>query len=71
MTANNDRRHRVQLHSVSAVEHAINDSVFGEDNREIMRDLFLRNLTYDATASRANISVRGLQKRVKTQFNAF
>ena len=64
MTATNDRRHRIQRYTVPQVSAAIDDAVFGEDNRVIMRDLFLGNLTYEQTADKAHLSLRGLYKRV-------
>lgn len=66
MTAFNDRRHRIQSHPVPAVINAIENTVYGKDNKQIMYDLFIDNYTYEATAYRNNLSVRGLYKRVGT-----
>ena len=66
MTSINDRRHKIQRYYTQAVEDAITSTVFGEDNRRIMRSLFLDNATYEATAIDAHLSLRGLHKRVRT-----
>lgn len=66
----NDRRHQLQRHNVQEVTDAIRTEVFGDQNRRIMADLFLHNMTYQATAERHNLSVRGLYNRVDSIYPA-
>lgn len=59
-----DRRGRMHQHSVPEVMVAIDTTVFGEDDRRIMYDLFVDCKTYEQTAGEEHISLRGLYKRV-------
>lgn len=64
MTAYNDRRHRIQQYPIPMVRKAIDDMVYGEENRRIVTDLFIGGLTYDEVAAGVPISTRGLYKRM-------
>ena len=66
-----DRRTFVQQHSLNQVQNAIDQAVYGDDNKRIMVNLFIRNSTYEAEADNEHISVRGLHKRVKKIYPAF
>ena len=54
----------IQGYYVPEVEKAINNTVFAEENRKIMRGLFIYGKTYEAQAYESNLSLRGLHKRV-------
>lgn len=60
-----DRRTRIQSHPINMVVDAINNNVYGDDNRRIMKDLFINNRTYEDVACQEHLSVRGLYKRVE------
>lgn len=64
MTSRVDRRHRIQQYTVPQVRSALDNAVFGEDNRRILYDLFLNNMTYEDVAYDEGMSVRGLQYKV-------
>lgn len=65
MTASNDRRHRIQQYSIPLVRKAISDMVYGEDNKRIVTDLYIGDLTYEQAAERANMTTSGLYKRMR------
>lgn len=64
MTASNDRRHRIQQYPIPLVKKAISDMVYGEENKRIVTDLFIGDMTYDEVAASVPISTRGLYKRM-------
>ena len=64
MTARNDRRHRIQKYPIPLVRKAIDDTVYGADNVQIVTDLYIGNLTHEQVAENAHLSTRGLYKRL-------
>ena len=66
MTSSNDRRHRLQSYPVPVLNAAIDDIIYKQKDREIMRDMFTGEiqLTYDAASQKYNYSRTGMIKHV-------
>lgn len=65
MTSRNDRRHRIQRYPKSVVDRAIDETVYGDENVRIFKDLYLGNMTYEEAAEAYHLSTDGLHKRVR------
>lgn len=59
-----DRRTFVQQHTLQDVSNAIESTIFGSENKQIMRGLFIDCKTYEQQAEDSCLSLRGLHKRV-------
>lgn len=66
MTAQNDRRHRLQAWPVPVLNRAIDEIIYRPQDRQILRDMFLGDLelTYEAAAEKYDYSRSGMIKRV-------
>ena len=65
MSPSERRKSRIQAYPVPLVEQAIAATVYGEDNRRIVRDLYLADATYEQAAEHAAMTPSGLYKRMR------
>lgn len=65
MTAGNDRRHRLQAYPVPVLNRAIDEIIYRQEDRQILRDMFTgADLTYEAAAQLHGYSRTGMIKHV-------